>query len=165
MAKTTGNKELEAIVKAAVEKHGKRAEAFVPILLEINHENGYIPREAIRLTRQFLHEPEEPMLVSEGQLYGLASFYQMLNTEKTGRHLVRFCESAPCHVEGGRELWKAIQKTLGISDGETDRAGRFTLQRVSCLGLCAIGPVLVIDEDVHGQVCAEKLKRIFARYE
>ena len=109
MIEVTQEKDLAAIVEAAVDKHGTHADAFIPILLEINHNYGYIPAEAIRLAREKLHQPQEHSLVSEGRLYGLASFYHMLSTEKNGRHVVQFCESAPCHVMGGREIWKALQ--------------------------------------------------------
>ena len=163
-------KDLAGIVEAAVTKHGAQADAFIPILLEINHEYGYIPGQAIRLARKLLHDlpgksPEEHLLVSEGQLYGLASFYHMLHTEKNGRHLIQFCESAPCHVQGGRELWKSIQQNLGLKAGETDAAGRFTLMTVSCLGVCGVGPVMLIDDDMYGNVTPEQLANIFAKYE
>ena len=170
MIKIAEEKDLTAIVEAAVQKHGAQADTFVPILLEINHEFGYIPGDAIRLARKQLHEihhnsPEDHLLVSEGQLYGLASFYHMLHTEKTGRHVVQFCESAPCHVQGGRELWKSIQQNLGLAAGETGADDRFTLKTVSCLGICGVGPVLLVDDDMYGNVSPEQLADIFAKYE
>ncbi len=158
-------KDLTRIVEVAVKKHGTRPDALIPILLEINHNYGYIPAEAMRLARKLLHQPEEHALVSEGQLYGLASFYHMLHTEKTGRHVVQFCESAPCHVQGGRELWKAIQQTLNLQAGETDPEERFTLKTVSCLGVCDVGPVMLVDDDIYGNVTPEQLADIFAKYE
>lgn len=158
-------KNLTKIVEAAVEKNGAHPDAFIPILLEINHDYGYIPAEAIRLARKLLHQPEEHVLVSEGQLYGLASFYHMLNTEVVGRHVVQFCESAPCHIQGGRELWKSVQQTLNLKAGETDAEGRFTLKTVSCLGICGVGPVMLVDDDVYGNVTPDQLADIFAKYE
>ncbi|HEY3312901.1 MAG TPA: NAD(P)H-dependent oxidoreductase subunit E [Anaerolineales bacterium] len=163
-------KDLASIVETAVLKHGAQADAFIPILLEINHEYGYIPGQAIKLARKLLNDmpgksPDEHLMVSEGQLYGLASFYHMLHTEKTGRHVVQFCESAPCHVQGGRELWKSLQLTLGLKAGETDAAGRFTLKTVSCLGVCGVGPVVLVDDDLYGNVTPEQLADIFAKYE
>lgn len=165
MSRTTEAVDLTAIVTAAIEKHGRHPDAFIPILLEIDEQYGYVPGEAIRLVRKAVNRPEERVMVSEGQLYGLASFYDMLATEKTGRHVVRFCESAPCHVQGGRELWKALQQVLNLKAGETDPEGRFTLKTVSCLGVCGVGPVLLIDEDLYGNVTPEQLNDILARYE
>lgn len=165
MVKAATELDLRAIVTAAVARHGSGADSFIPILLEINREYSYIPAEAIRMTREELHQPDEHSLVSKGQLYGLASFYHMLSTEKTGRHVVQFCESAPCHVQGGRELWKAVRQELDLEAGQTDAEGRFTLRTVSCLGICGVGPVLLIDEDFYGNVTPEQLPGIFARYE
>jgi NADH:ubiquinone oxidoreductase subunit E len=165
MLKVSEEQDLAAVVEAAVSKHGARADEFIPILLEINHEYGYIPGEAIRMARKLLHQPEDHILVSEGRLYGLASFYHMLHTEKTGRHVVQFCESAPCHVQGGRELWKALQQTLNLKAGETDPEGRFTLKTVSCLGACGVGPVVLVDDDMYGNVTPAQLADIFAKYE
>lgn len=165
MTQIAEKRDLSAIVQSAVEKHGATPDAFIPILLEINRENGFIPAEAIRLARKFLHQPEQHALVSEGQLYGLASFYHMLNTQAMGRHVVQFCESAPCHMQGGRELWKAVQSALNLKNGETDPQGRFTLKTVSCLGMCGVGPVMVIDDDMYGNVTLAQLPEIFAKYE
>jgi len=170
MLKVAEEQDLAAVVEAVVNKHGARADEFIPILLDINHEYGYIPGEAIRMARRLLHDlhsksPEDHILVSEGRLYGLASFYHMLSTEKTGRHVVQFCESAPCHVQGGRELWRAIQQTLNLKAGETDPEGRFTLKTVSCLGACGVGPVVLVDDDMYGNVTPAQLADIFAKYE
>jgi len=164
MIEVTKEKNLTEIVEAAVDKHGTHAEAFIPILLEINHNYGYIPAKAIRLARAKLHQPQEHSLVSEGRLYGLASFYHMLSTEKNGRHVVQFCESAPCHVQGGREVWKALQQELQLKSGQTDPHGRFTLKTVSCLGICGVGPVMLVDEDFYGNLKPENLTGILARY-
>jgi len=165
MIEVTQEKHLATIVEAAIAKHGTHADAYIPILLEINNNFGYIPAEAIRLARAKLHQPEDHSLVSEGRLYGLASFYHMLSTQKNGRHTVQFCESAPCHVQGGRELWKALQQELQLKSGETDPDGRFTLKTVSCLGICGVGPVILVDNDFYGNVTPEDLADIFAKYE
>ena len=165
MPEVEQTKNLSAIIAAAVDEHGSHADAFVPILLEINRQFGYIPSEAIQLVRQALHQAADQTLVSEGQLYGLATFYDKLSTEKLGRHIVQFCESAPCHVEGGRELWKALQRELHLHAGQTDPQGRFTLKTVSCIGVCAAGPVILVDEDLYASVTPAQLPGIFARYE
>jgi NADH:ubiquinone oxidoreductase subunit E len=68
-------------------------------------------------------------------------------------------------VQGGRELWKALQETLQLKSGQTDPQGRFTLKTVSCLGICGVGPVILVDDDSYGNVTPEELADIFARYE
>jgi NADH:ubiquinone oxidoreductase subunit E len=78
---------------------------------------------------------------------------------------VQFCESAPCHVQGGRELWQALQDQMKVGPGETSSDGRWTLMTVSCLGACGVGPVVVIDDEMFGNVTPEQLPDILAKYE
>ena len=107
----------------------------------------------------------ERLIVSESQLYSLASFYAMFSTKPRGRHVVQFCESAPCHVQGGRELIKALQETLALQPGETSPDGKWSLVMTSCLGVCAVGPVILVDEDIYGNVTADQLPGIFEKYD
>jgi NADH-quinone oxidoreductase subunit E len=102
--------------------------------------------------------------VSNSQLFSVASFYHMLSTKPRGRHLIQFCESAPCHVVGGREVWQTLQDELGLEAGETSADGKWTLVTSSCLGICGVGPVIVIDDDIYGNVAPERVPGILARY-
>lgn len=154
-----------AMVEAAIEKHGRHRDAVIPILLDINKTHGYIPGEALAEVRRQLHDPKDGMFVQQSQLFGLASFYHMLSTRPRGRHVVLFCESAPCHVMGGRQVWQALQDTLRLKAGQTTPDGKFSLVTTSCLGVCGIGPVVVVDEDMYGSVTPEQLPEILGRYE
>jgi len=89
----------------------------------------------------------------------------MLFTREMGRHVVKFCESAPCHVAGGRQIWTSVKDLLHLQPGETSPDGKWSLITVSCLGICASGPVMIIDEDAYGNLTAENLPSIFARYQ
>lgn len=158
-------------VAQAITKHGKTRDALIPILSEVNQVYGHIPAEAYQeITRQ-INQPNlagmarETVFVSESQLFGLATFYEMISTEPVGRHVIRFCESAPCHVMGGRVLFQAVKEKLGLQPGETTPDNRFTLITTSCLGTCGVGPVMLIDEDIYGNVLPEQLNTILARYE
>ena len=88
----------------------------------------------------------------------------MLITKPRGNHVVQFCESAPCHVAGGRDVWKALQESLGIKSGETTPDGNFTLVTTSCLGVCGVGPVIIIDDEIFGNVEPNNIPDILARY-
>lgn len=147
-----------SVVQAAVNRHGATAEALVPVLTEINEELGYLSREALTEVSQLLRMPSS-------QLLSVASFYHMLSTKPRGRHVVQFCESAPCHVVGGREVWQALQDELGLEPGDTSPDGRWTLVTSSCLGICAVGPVIIVDDDIYGNVVPERVPEILARYE
>ncbi|RPJ22091.1 MAG: NAD(P)H-dependent oxidoreductase subunit E [Chloroflexi bacterium] len=158
-------RDVSTIVSAAIEKHGAKKDALIPILSEINHALGYIPGEAFREVRKQLQTPAEQVYVSESQLFGLASFYDMLSTKPRGRHVIKFCENAPCHVVGGKAVWDSLREALNLKNGETTLDKKWTLVTTSCLGLCSVGPVVLIDDDLYGNVTPEQIDQILARYE
>lgn len=149
--------EVHSVVDAVIEKHGASKEEIIPILSAINTEIGYIPKSA-------MEEVSRRLRVPRSQLFSVATFYQMLSTKPRGEHVVQFCESAPCHVVGGRQVWQALQDKLGLAPGETSADGKWTLITTSCLGVCGVGPVVLIDEDVFGNVTPEQIPGILARY-
>lgn len=156
---------VQSVVNQAIETHGKSREAMIAVLSDVNDAFGYIPTEAFQeITRQ-VNSPGEQAFVSQSQLYGLATFYQMISTKPMGRHVIRFCESAPCHVMGGRVLFQALQDTLGLRPGETSPDGKWSLVLTSCLGVCGVGPVLLVDDDIYGNVTPEQLDNILAGYD
>lgn len=158
-------KDIYEIVEKAVEKHGKTREALVPILSEVNHEAGYIPQEALAEIRRQVHEPDSGLFLSDSHLFSITSFYKMLSLRPLGKHVVRFCESAPCHVMGGRQVIKAIEEELQLKPGETSPDGKWSLVMTSCLGLCSVGPVFLVDDDLYGNISPELVKEILGRYE
>ncbi len=149
--------DVHAVVEQAVSRHGTSPEGLIPVLSEVNQALGYLPVEA-------LAEISQQTRVPNSQVSSVASFYHMLWTKPRGRHLIQFCESAPCHVVGGREVWRALQDELQLKPGETSKDGRWTLVTTSCLGLCAVGPVVVVDGDIYGNVDVAELPQILARY-
>lgn len=159
------NRDIAEIVRAAITKHGHGRDALIPILSEINAALGYIPAPAIAEVRRQMHNPSEAVFISEGQLFSMASFYHMLATKPRGRHVVKFCESAPCHVVGGRQVWQALVDELKLNNGETSADGKWSLVTTSCLGICSVGPVILVDDDVYGNVTPEEVSRILAKYE
>ena len=149
--------DVKFLVKETVDRHGGTRESLVPILTDLNRELGYLPSEV-------LAELSWSLKVPRSQLLSVASFYEMLSTEPRGRHVIQFCESAPCHVVGGREVWQMLQDELGLESGETSDDSKWTLLTSSCLGICGVGPVLIIDDDIYGNVVAERVPDILARY-
>lgn len=145
-------------VQAAIEKYGRSREELIPILNDVNRTLGFLPPEAIAEVSRQLRTPQS-------QLFSVASFYQMLSTKPRGRHVIQFCESAPCHVVGGRQVFQALKDQVQLKPGETSEDGKWSLVTVSCLGLCGVGPVIVIDEDIYGNVRPDQVADILARYE
>ena len=154
-----------SVVDEATAKHGDTRDAVIPILSEVNRAFGYIPVEALPEIRRRIHEPEEGEFLGDSHLHSVASFYQMFSLHPLGRHVVRFCESAPCHVMGGRQVINTLQDELGIKPGETSPDKKWSLIMTSCLGICGVGPVIMVDDDVHGNVTSERVREILARYE
>jgi NADH:ubiquinone oxidoreductase subunit E len=146
-----------SVVRTAVGRHGVTSDALVPILTEVNQALGYLPAEALTEIGRLLRMPGS-------QLFSVASFYHMLSTEPRGRHVIQFCESAPCHVVGGRQVWQSLQDELGLAPGETSGDGKWTLLTTSCLGICGVGPVILVGGDVYGNVAPEQVPGILARY-
>ncbi len=102
----------------------------------------------------------EELGVKVTRVYELATFYSMYSTKPRGKHLVRICESLPCHVNRGPEVERALRESLGVNVGETTKDGLFTLETTSCLGLCGVGPVMMIDGETYGNLTPERVKEI-----
>jgi len=151
-------KEVLMTVQDLVEKYGKEKSELIPILQQVNKKYGYISDTAIE-------EISARMNIPTSHIYSVATFYRMLSTEPRGRHVIQFCESAPCHVAGGRLVWRKLQTTLGLQNGETSQDEKWTLLTTSCLGVCGIGPVIIIDNDIYGNVTADQIPLILENYE
>ena len=154
---TPDNMNVLEVVQGAVEEHGAKAEELIPILNDVNRAIGYLPKEA-------LEEIGRLVMTPKSRLSSVASFYSMMSTKPRGRHVIQFCESAPCHVAGGREVWQAVQDELGLENGETSKDGKWTLITASCLGLCGVGPIMLVDDDMYGNVTPSQVPEILARY-
>lgn len=165
MIARTIERDVSDIVQEAIEKHGAKRDALIPILSEVNHELGYIPSEAFQEIQRQLNAEAAHTYVSKSQLFGLASFYDMLSTKPRGRHVIKFCENAPCHVVGGKAVWDTLSDTLDLKNGETTADNKWTLVTTSCLGLCSVGPVVLIDDDLYGNVSPDQIDGILALYE
>ena len=165
MIARTIERDVSAIVQEAIKQHGAKRDALIPILSDVNKVLGYIPAEAFQEVQKQLNAKTEHTYVSKSQLFGLASFYDMLSTKPRGRHVIKFCENAPCHVVGGKAVWDALRESLQLNHGETTPDKKWSLVTTSCLGLCSVGPVVLIDEDLYGNVDPEQIYDILARYE
>jgi len=128
-----------------VDKHSRDRGGLIAILEEIQREYGYLPETALRIVSQ----KTEHSLVD---IYGVATFYRSFSLRPRGRHLVCACLGTACHVRGAPRTVQEIKQRLAIEAGETTRDGEFTLETVNCLGACALGPVVVIDDHYFSKV-------------
>jgi NADH-quinone oxidoreductase subunit E len=157
--------DIASLVDRLVREHGATRDAIVPILSEINRVLGYIPGAALPEIRRRIQDPQEGLFLADSHLYSAASFYEMYALRPIGRHVIRFCESAPCHVVGGHQVFRALQHESGLEPGATSEDMRWSLLTTSCLGVCAVGPAFLVDNDIYGNVTPDRVPEILARYE
>ena len=134
--------------------HGDKQE-LIPILQETQGQFRYLPAEAMREISRFLHIPLST-------IYGVSTFYAQFKLTPMGRKVIRICRGTACHVRGGAKILEETEKLLGIKAGETTDDLEYTLETIACFGSCALAPVMVIDDTVHGRVTANKVKSIIA---
>ena len=125
----------------------------IPMLQEIQEQFGYIPCEAVDWLAQKLK-------ISKQEIFGVATFYNHFRLNPPGKHEIKVCLGTACHVGGGEKLLDTIAEKLGISPGETTADGKFSLERVACVGACALAPAVVLDDDVNGRMTQRSLKRL-----
>lgn len=130
---------------------------LISILQDTQSEYGYLPRNAIR-------EIADRLSISEIEVFSAATFYKGFTLEPRGEHLISLCLGTACHVRRARSILQEIERLLGVKRGRTTEDGKFSLETVNCLGACAIGPVIVIDGEYHGQMNVMKIRELLFRY-
>ena len=151
-------KKLAEKIEAILDSHQRDKGMLVAILQDIQAEYNYLPREA-------LEEVGRGLGVPLSQIYSVATFFKALSLEPRGRHLINVCLGTACHVRGAVKVLEAMERELAIGSGETTKDLRFTLETVNCVGACALGPVVIVDGEYHGQMKTEKAKDILADYD
>ena len=141
-----------------IDKHECKASSLIQILLEIQSENHWLPREA-------LERVSEKLKVPISQIQHITTFYKSFSLVPRGRHEVHVCTGTACHVRGAPRLLDAVQELIGIRPGETDLDLKFSLETVGCVGCCALGPVMVIDGEYHGKMAPDKSEGVLKNYE
>ena len=141
-----------------IDKYVNEEGVLIQLLLDIQREFNWIPKEAIKRISERLKIPYS-------QIFRVASFYTALSLKPIGRHLVRVCVGTACYVRGGPRILNSLEIKLGIKSGETTKDDKFTLETVNCLGCCALGPVVEIDRQYFGKLNAAKLDKLLASYD
>lgn len=130
---------------------------LIPELQKAQDQDGYIRKETIL-------EINERYGIPISQIYGVATFYSQFRLKPVGEHIIRVCHGTACHVTGAKDITKGLEDLLQIKNGETTQDRLFTLETVSCLGCCSLAPVIMIDDDTHGNLKPADLKKIIRRY-
>ena len=151
------SKEQVKKLNSIIEKFKGKPGGLIPVLEEAQVVLEYLPISVQKKIATGLNLPLS-------RVYGVVTFYSFFTMTPRGKHTVRVCLGTACYVRGGKAIYEKLEKEFGITEGETTPDRMFTLETVRCLGACGLGPVVVVDEDVHGRVKPGKVKEILSQY-
>lgn len=150
-------KQLRQKVESILDNYQRDKGMLVSILQDVQAEYNYLPEEALVEVSQTLGAPLS-------QVFSVATFFKAFSLEPRGRYLINVCLGTACHVRGAVKVLEAIERELDIKTGGTTKDLKFTLERVNCVGCCALGPVVVINGEYHGQMKTDKVKALLKNY-
>ena len=150
-------KQLKEKVEPVLEKYQRDKSALIDILHDTQSEIGYLPKEA-------LEEIGAGLGVPLSRVYSVATFFKAFSLTPRGRHLINVCMGTACHVRGSDKVLEQMEKELGIKTGGNTADLKFTLETVNCVGACALGPMVIIGEDYHGEMTPEKVSEVLKNY-
>jgi NADH-quinone oxidoreductase subunit E len=140
-----------------IEKHQSNASSLIQILLEIQRENRWLPKEALERVAGKLNVPFN-------RVQHIVTFYKAFSLVPKGRHEIHVCTGTACHVRGAPRLLNSVQDLIGIGPGETDMEMKFSLETVGCVGCCALGPVMIVDGEYHGKMAPAESENVLKKY-
>jgi NADH-quinone oxidoreductase subunit E len=144
---------MQAKIQGIISRYGSDKGFLVPILQDVQRELNYLPEDALVMVSTILDIPVS-------RIFEVATFYKAFSLTPRGKHLLSLCLGTACHVRGAPLISGHVERALGISAGETSPDLEFTFETVNCLGACALGPVMVVDGEYHGQLTIAKTNAI-----
>jgi NADH-quinone oxidoreductase subunit E len=141
-----------------IDKHRGDPSSLIQVLIEIQNENRWLPKEALEKVSKKLDVPLN-------RIQHIVTFYKAFSLVPKGRHEIHVCTGTACHVRGAPRLLDSVQDQIGIGPGETDPELKFSLDTVGCVGCCALGPVMVIDGEYHGKMAPAKSEAVLKKYD
>ena len=147
----------EEKVEEIIREYDSSRDSLISILQDVQSEYRYLPESILKLVARKLDLP----LI---QVYGVATFFKAFSLKPRGKHLLSVCLGTACHVRGAPAVLDEVERKLCIEPGETSEDMQFTLETVNCLGACALGPIMVMDGEYHGQMVPGKVQATINRY-
>lgn len=141
-----------------IEKHRGKAGDLIHALMEIQHENHWLPRDV-------LHRVAEALDIPFSRVLRVATLYKTFSLKPKGRHEVHVCTGISCHLRGAAKLLEKVQRVTGIKPGETDADARFSLDTGSCLGSCSLGPEIIVNGTHHARMTPAKVEDVLKEYQ
>ena len=126
---------------------------LIPVLQRVQQKVGYLGPDDIKTISRWLK-------ISENEIYGVATFFAQFRFHPPGEHHIKVCLGTACHVRGGEQVLDTAKERLGIDIGETTPDGKYDIERVACLGCCALAPVVALDDKIYSQMSVLKIQRI-----
>ena len=130
---------------------------LIALLQEVQEVYGYLPEEDLRAIAQYVNLPLS-------SVYAVATFYDQFRLSPLGKNIIRVCRGVTCHVKNSANILFALESELGIKAGQTTRDKKFTLETVTCVGVCSIAPVININNDYYGRAVIKEIPKILAKY-
>ena len=150
--------EVMSKIDEIIEQHKDTPGSLIPVLAESQGITGYLPVELQEHIAAGLNLPSSTV-------YGVVTFYSFFSMIPKGRHIIKLCLGTACYVRGIQEVLNRLENELGVKVGGTTEDRRFSLEAVRCLGACGLAPVMVVDEDTHGDVTPDTALKIVNGYE
>ena len=141
-----------------INKYQGDASSLIQVLLEIQSENRWLPKEV-------LEKVSKKLKVPLSRIQHIATCYKAFSLIPRGRHEIHICMGTACHIRGAPRVLDTVQDLTGIRPGETDLDLKFSLETVNCLGCCAMGPVMVVDGKYHGKTAPTKIEDVLKNYD
>ena len=148
------------MIDEILSRYDKNPENILFALHDIqdSKEKKYLEFDELKAVAKYFNVPLS-------KVKGVATFYSMYSVKPRGKYIIRVCESAPCHVKGALDIIKIFKEKLGIEKvGETTEDGLFTLETTSCLGVCGVAPVCMINDEIYGNLTEEKIENLIKEY-
>lgn len=145
-------------IASRLPEYKKERSSLVPILQMIQEKYSYLSGPAIRIVADYLE-------ITACDVYGVATFYNQFRFNPPGKHQFKICLGTACHVKGGDIILENFERKLEIKAGETTEDREYSIDKVACVGCCALAPVALIDEDVHGHIAPSRIEGIFLGFE
>jgi NADH:ubiquinone oxidoreductase subunit E len=140
-----------------IDKYNSDKESLLMIMQDINELYNYVPPPCIPVLADKLGVPQS-------QIYSVATFYKTISLEPRGKYIINVCTGTACHVRGAERIIDALRDNLHIKTEETTEDGLFTLETVRCLGCCAAGPVITVNQNMHGGLDRSSVLHIIEDY-
>jgi NADH-quinone oxidoreductase subunit E len=141
-----------------IDQHGAEASSLIQVMLDIQTEHHWLPREALERVGERLEVPFS-------RIRHIATFYKAFSLVPKGRYRVHVCMGTACHVRGAARVLGKVEDLTGLKSGETDVDLKFSLETVNCLGCCALGPVMEINGTTHGRLSPTETTDVISAYE